>query len=254
MTQVPGLPNSMNEGEIGMFADHNSGQSDVAKSWMPTVNAFGSVQTPSASMRAPLSSLGSSNTHADSQIDEPEYLGYVEKDSLILNVGSDDALSYDVFDTCDSLTSNIFEMPLMTTDQAFPADSGQTFGTFDQVSGSAKFHHVIPQGSITQDIDQGILKKRKASVIPELKEAANSIRIFDRPSVLKLLFKYNQDPTVTEMERMAKDTGYSVEYVFKSVLQYRGTATSSLGLHDRTMSIDDSGFASMEQSSINHRS
>lgn len=107
----PGLLNSMNGGEIGIFADDNYGQNNIAKSWMPAVIGFGSVQTPSACMWTPGSSSGPSNTHANGQALVPEYLGYGWKDSPILIIGPDDTLSYDVFDTCDSLTSNIFEMP-----------------------------------------------------------------------------------------------------------------------------------------------
>lgn len=243
----PGILHNMNGDELGVLTDDNFGQGDIANIPGPNAMGFGSLQTPPASLWTHSSFPGPSNTRADCQEQVPRYIGYSGADSTTLNIGSDDDSTYNVFRICDFISSNTVEVPTMATSQAFPPVSGQASGFFDREPGSASFHHAISTSPTTRDIDQGALKKRKTSMIMELKEPAHNPRVFDGASVLKLVFKLNQDPTITQMEHIAEETGYSVEYVFQWGLQYRSAVKSSIRLPSSTISTDGL-FAFAEQS------
>jgi hypothetical protein len=244
-----GMLNNVNGDEFQAFNGDNYGQSNIADTSRPNVTGFGSFQTPPTSLWTHSSFPGPSNTHVDSQAQVPRYLGYGGTDPATFNIGSDDTLAYDVFGNGNPMTSNMFEMPTIMTNENFLLDNGHTFGTFDPASESARSNHAIPACSITQDTEQGALKKRKKSVIQNVTEPASNFRVFSGTEVLKLLFKYIRDLSETQMGQIAEDTGYSIEYVFHSLLQYRRAAKSSVALGGNTSSMAHSEFSSMAQSS-----
>jgi hypothetical protein len=219
-----------NGSDFQFLSDGNRGNDDTSSMSGPSMMGFGLVRTAPYMLARPLLP-GNINTQRECQAQVPRYV-HGENSSSTFEINSADAPEFHSFSGCDLTTPNSFDIPMITANEALPKNDIQKFDILNSILGLEGSHHAAPAYSTTQDIEYSTPKKRKAAVIPESGEPPGNTRVFDGASVLKLIFKCNQDLTVTQMEYIAEETGYSVEYIFGSLLQYRRAAKSSLGKWD----------------------
>lgn len=98
----------------------------------------------------------------------------------------------------------------------------------DPANSSAVVTTSQPAG-MTEPYRPTIVQKRK-------KEKVDNADLIDRKSALKLCIKYIPDPSISDIEGVAKDFGFSFEFVMDLCCLYRNNRKStSLDLHDIAM-------------------
>jgi hypothetical protein len=243
-----GMPSETNDAELESINVDNCGHNDISSVPSSRVIGLGLLHTPSISLWTDSSFLGIGNTHEDNEAEVPRHQEYCDTNTPTFNIDFDVDSGYHVYDGFESMTSNFFGRPDITSNEALPMASGQISSMFGPTSGSCRSCHAAPACSRSHGIGYSESKKRKTSMTPKVKEPAKSGRVFDGSSVLMLIFKYGHDLTMSLLENIADDMGYSFEYVVNSYVRYRSQGKFGTRFLHRAISTDLSIFASKEQS------
>jgi len=131
------------------------------------------------------------------------------------------------------MASNIFERLMVTSYEPYLPDGVQVtilLGCYTRLRIVPS--HVRFLSTATIQLSRNARRASLAS------KEATDVGLFDGPTVLRLLFKYNSDLTMKQVDNTAEDIGYSFEYVINSYVQFRRDAKYNMILPKRTSPMD----------------